>query len=311
MRTTPVVCEEYTKEQKDELLRQFEVSLKRSELGKDGVQCVLGKGDVLISNTVELLRRLGNPVNPYEKERTKQAWFYPKGWKPGSLEVQAKNLSDALSGFEPKWREDVSGLIVPDTADGICIMPTLIALGKHWGIDSYHAIGECIEAMYAVIAAKRSTTNYRQGGLSNRYVRLPEGWLDVVEPLEREAEKQGYNCLTLPFHFGDWKTGECYSPRNATWQALNQPPARFPFCAVQVGFGLLAMPDRLTAWEQLFIDCCDQYDWCAAGKWAGTLYVSFNLVATKAGIGDELELDARGADFTRDRYGLPVAFLGV
>lgn len=302
MRTTPVVVdEEYTKDQKDELLRQFEVALKKSGLRKGGVQRVLGKGNLLISDTMTLLQRLGNPENPFANEVAKQVWLYPRGWKPDALEIQAKNITEGLSGFEPKWR-DVSGLVIPDIADGICILPTLKALGKHWSIDAYRAIGECIEATYAALAALRSTTNYRHGELTNRYVRLPEGWLDAVEPLEREVESRGENCLVLPFHFGDWKTGECYSPRNATWQALNLSPRRFPFCAVQVGTSLIAMPGRLTDWGQLFIDCCDQYDWDAAGIWAYSLYVRF--------FGGELEMDARAARYAYGSSRLPVALLG-
>ena len=302
MRTTPGV--EVTDGQRKELERQLNEAIDQSGLDKAGAQRVLGRGGEFLSTNIVLLRRLGSLTNPFGGEEVGQTWFSPKGWKPSSLGDQAENLAKSLQGFEPQWREDTSGLVIPDSADGICLLPTLTSLGKLWSItDPYRSIGEVIEKVCVAIAGQRAITNYRHGELTEQYVRLPEGFVDRLQPLEEEAEHQGYNCLTLPFHFGDWKTGKCYSPRNATWQALNLPPRRLPLCVAQNGCLLLGMPDRLTNYEQLFIDCCDQYSWCADGRWSRSPCFSFD--------GARLKFGTHDAHWARGRYGLPVAFLGV
>jgi hypothetical protein len=243
-------------------------------------------------------------INRYENEKTRLAWFYPKRWKVPSVKTQARNLAKAFPSFVPTYHPDAQKIVVPKGADGIAILPTLISLGRLWDIKEPHqaGYGRILEQhVLGAIAQSRPFQNYRAGELTESYIRVNAEVLELLIPLEEEAERQGFNCLALPVNLGNWQTRDTYSPRNARGQALHLPPSRLPLGSVQNGCLLLAMPDRLTAYEQLWMWCAgDEYSWEADGYWSFCPYFRFD--------GAQLRFNADGADFVYDYYGSPVAF---
>ena len=287
--------------------RRMEQAIINSGQDRDGLQRAFGSKE-FDPGLVELLTRLGNPVNPYESQITKQAWFYPKGLIVPTLEIQAGRILK-VHGIELKWAEDAQNMPVPTGADGIGIFPLLSALGKHLDITDPRGrgYGEVIMAVCDAINASPDMAplnNYRKDELDARYVRIHAEVLEMIEFLEKEAEKKGYNALVMPVNLGDWGTGDCYSPLNARWQMLNLPPKRLPIEPV-AGWSLLTgISERLTAWEQLFGDFTGaEYNWVADGRWSFSLYARFN--------DGKLEFFADDADFAYDYSGAFAGFPGV
>lgn len=296
-----------TKGQLGEVGKLAEGVAKELGLSRDLFQIrILGQGGKIKKCFDEVLREFSLPINPYEGEQTEQVWFYPKGLEVPSLEIQAGRIKKAY-GIELTWPDQAQNLLVP-SADGIGLWPTLSVLGKHWSIaDPYR--GGYSEIILAVCDAinqspdMASLNNYCKGKLDARYVRIHAEVLEMIEVLEKEAEKKGHNCLVMPVNLGDWKNGTCYSPRNARWQCLNLPPKRLPIETV-AGWSLLTgIRERLTASVQLNCDFAGvEYDWDASGSWSGSLYAGFE--------GDEFEFRVgayNAGDICNALFGFPGA----
>ncbi|OGB73688.1 hypothetical protein A3K24_02520 [candidate division Kazan bacterium RIFCSPHIGHO2_01_FULL_44_14] len=238
-------------------------------------------------------------VNPYIKERVKQAWFYPKNWKVKNVTEQLAKLTELFPGIDLSQVEAlVAKVTLQKWHDGIAVLPKLSFLGLLWGIaDPYgKGYGLICEKLFELIAGSRAFHNYRAGQMNDQYIRIME---QVREQLKKlEAETPG-DVLVLAFDFG--KTYAGYSPRNARHEALNNN--QLPLITAQVASLLLTMPDRLTAWEQLFIDCSgDEWDWDAVGRWLYSVCFRFD--------DGRLRFDSGNADAPSDDYGSVVASLG-
>lgn len=286
---------------------------KKLGMTRDQVQQLwLGRGGEVKAGFREVLRKYGLPVNPYEDEWTKQAWFYPEGFTVPTLEVQAKRLQKVL-GFEPKWWPEEAQNMSFSTgefgADGIGLWPILPELGRIWDIADPRGAG--YGKMIATVCGKINKSkdmaplvNYRDGQLDERYVRIHAEVMSKLVPLEEAAERQECNCLAMPINFGDWNTGYCYSPRNARWQCINLPPNRLAIEPVAGLSLLVGVSERLTAYEQLFLDFTGaEYNWSADGSWSRSLCASFG--------GGQFEFDAYEAYYADGRCGAFVGFPGV
>jgi hypothetical protein len=96
------------------------------------------------------------------------------------------------------------------------------------------------------------------------------------------------------------RTGWCYSPRNARWQCINLIPNRLAIEPVAGLALLIAIMERLTAWEQMFCDFTGaEYNWDADGGWSGSLFADFSS--------GWFRFSARSAN---DAYGYCGAFVG-
>jgi len=278
-------------------------ALRTSGVGKDGAQRIIKKGGILRRRLVPMFRELGGAEeNPYKDKQAKIGYHYPDGWACPAILNQVQRLMAAFPGLDFSDAEEMAKkVVVPEDADGVMVIPKLSALARIFNIaDPYGSgYGQLVEKVIAVIAAIRKTYNYRAGELGENYIRLNADAKLLIEELEAA---DGADFLVMAINFGDWKTGLCYSPRNARWQALNINQ-QLPLGSVHVGCMLIADPSRLVAYENLFIDCsADEYNWGADGRWSYSVYFSFG--------GDELEFYARGADRAYGHCGSAVAFLG-
>ncbi|MBN2585163.1 hypothetical protein JXA59_00745 [Patescibacteria group bacterium] len=240
------------------------------------------------------------PTNPYIDERVKRAWFYPKGWKSATIEEQKARLIKLFKRIDLSQVDAlVAKVKAQKLADGLAVIPKLAYLAELWNItDPYgKGYGAMCEKLFELIAASRSFYNYRAGQMDEQHIRIME---DVREQLKKlEAETPG-DVLVLSFNFGDLYAG--FSPRNARFEALNNN--QLPLITAQVACLLLTMPDRLTAYGQLFVDCSgDEWDWSADGDWTDSVYFAFD--------DGQLVFDDRRAGYPDDDCGTVVAFLGV
>ena len=232
---------------------------------------------------------LGSPVpdNPYAEEQTPKLRFYPDGFADTSrqttLETQAERIRKAL-GFEPKGLEAAQSQSFPTGAfgaDGIGLWPTRQALGRHFGIKYPRGrdYGTLIEALCSAINASPDLpplTNYCQGELTDKHVRVEKATNQLLTHLEDEVERQGREWIAGPANFGDWRTGFCYSPRNALWHTLNWSPKRLAIEPVAGLCLLIANPGRFTASGQLSLDFPGaQYNGRGGGRWSYSPYLYF------------------------------------
>jgi len=237
--------------------------------------------------------------NPYEKERVKQAWFYPEGWTVPSIDKQIESAGRVFLGIDlSKVSARVSQLMpVPEGADGIALIPKVSHLGKRWGLEDPYGknYGRIVEQVLALIASSRPFYNWCEGDLGPSH-RIHANVKQLLMRLE--AETPG-DVLTLPMSFGNLYAG-C-SPRHARWEALHQN--QLPLGAAQVGCLLLTMPDRLTDWAQLFVDApADEYNWRLGGRWSFSPFFYYQ---------DLLKFREHEADVAHSYFGSAVAFLGA
>lgn len=239
-------------------------------------------------------------VNPFAEERVKQGRFYPKGWKPATIEEQKALLAKLFKRIDLSQVDELTAKAkVLKLADGLAVIPKLAYLGGVWGIaDPYgKGYGPICEKLFELIAPSYSFNNLHSRDIDAEHIRIMR---DVRKRLKKlEAETPG-DVLVLAFDFGNLYAGR--SPRNTRWEALNRN--QLPLVTAQVGCLLLIMPDRLTAYEQLSINCSgDEWDWSAVDSWTSCPYFSF--------YDGKLQFSAGYANDPHGCFGSAVAFLGV
>jgi hypothetical protein len=245
-----------------------------------------------------VLRRTPAEI-PYEKERVKQAWFYPEGWTMPRVAAQVERAARIFDGMDLSQASVLATRLTPvsEGADGVALIPKISYLGEHWNLgDPYGKdYGRLVEEVLAVIAAARPFYNWCEGDLGPKH-RINA---KVKEVLMRLEDRTPGDALVLPASVGELYAG--YSPRHARWKALQQN--QLPLGAAQVGCLLLTMPDRLTAWQQLFIDCpADEYNWRLGGRWAFSPFFYYEGM---------LKFRAHEADLAHSYFGSAVAFTGA
>jgi hypothetical protein len=245
-----------------------------------------------------ILRRT-SAANPYENERVQQAWFYPDGWAMPNIDRQLERVAGVFgdSGVSEVSVRASQLMPLPKGADGVALIPKISYLGKRWGLgDPYgRDYGGIVEQVLALIAAHRPFQNWHERDLGPSH-RIHANVKELLMRLE--AESPG-DVLVFPTSFGNLYAG--YSPRHARWQSLHQN--QLPLGAAQVGCLLLTMPDRLSDWQQLFIDApADEYNWRLGGRWSFTPFFYYHGM---------LKFREHEADLPHSYFGSAVAFLSL
>ncbi|MBI4023021.1 hypothetical protein HY375_02565 [Candidatus Berkelbacteria bacterium] len=250
---------------------QAEDALRKAGLSKDQVQTMLAKkGSELKHGLKDLFRRLGGIVNPYDDEYEESESGYPAGYRPKSVVEQLAIFAllylglDAshVAGLAERWHH------LPDSAELLQVVPKLSAVARIREITDPYGVGygPCLEVMLSQIGASRPFHNYRAGALTDRQVQLLAHTRQVLEQLE--AETLG-DYLVVPMQSGRLYAGS--SVRRARWQAEYNDQWALPSWVV--GHHLLVHPERLVAYEDLWIDCPgDEYRSDADGDFFSALY---------------------------------------
>ena len=237
-----------------------------------------------------------------EKVEPDTDWDYDNSTLP-TLEDQ---ISKQLAAFGLSSTQAImvrSENAATENTDGLMAIPFLTDLGMHFGIEDPlgAGYGQLGEKVLEGVASTR-TLYYREDELGSDYVRVHADVKEKLAALESQSqpEEGKLRFHVLPVSMGASLAG--YSPRNARATALLSN--RLPLGFVQIFCLLLGWPERLSAYEQRWMDCSgDQYNWGAGGAWARCPFVEFG--------DDGLELGADVAGYAGDGYGSPVASLGV
>ena len=241
--------------------------VRKSGVDFDGLQRLIEKGGEFQDGLVSLITRLSRQENPYADEKEEQDCYYPEGWTVAPLNVQADRLASVFPGLDIVFQTSGSEPL----GDGFALIPKLSAIARIAGIeDPYGAgYGRLVEHVLGHIGQSRRFTNYRDRQLGPDDLRINAETRALLEMLESETPS---DCLVLSFSFGNDYAG--FSVRNARWETLHSN--QLPLGAAQVGSLLLAMPDRLTHYDDLWLDCPgDEYDWSRDGKWTNYPYFDF------------------------------------
>jgi hypothetical protein len=302
------------------------LKLELAGLTEEDAQSIIGsRGNKLALSLVQFARNGGLPIpanggavasrslpapsaapgkkNPYEKERVTQAWHYPKGFAVPSVSAQIERVKLLWPGI------DVSNVItladrfssLPAGFDGVEVKPKIAYLGRTWDMGSPYAThyGPTVEKVLAMLDTQRSGKfiNYRSGEMTERYIR-PQA--EVLELLRQIEDNTPGDVMVTPVSLGNLYAG--YSARNGRFDALSR--GYLPNGAAHVGCSLLVMPERLTEYGQLFMDCPgDEWNGDAGGYWARCPCFYF--------FGGHLEFRARDAGIAGDYCGGVVSCPGV
>jgi len=224
----------------------------------------------------------------YSDEETSSTYGYPKDFQYLPIEEQVAKFKELFPELNGANLEIAKGEL-PEWADGWGAIPRWDKVSKTYS----EAV---VERALPLLGESRKFYNYRDGKLSEKYLRQNERTIEMERQLW--DQQAGYDIIIVPVQWGIQHRGR--SIRRA----------RECFRADEFGLGifatvclLLVHPKRLQRWEQLHWDCAgDDHDWSAAGEWSRCPCLSF--------FGDEVELRARRVARVLRRFGSASAFLG-
>mgnify|MGYP001574395251 CR=1 FL=1 len=225
-----------------------EAQYDKAELFEDEAQRVNdtpGLGDIIASFIAE--NRL---TDKFKDEEVKSNYSYPSGYKVKDLVPQSNDLRGLIGGvgfFDQDYLTLVqSGKIaLPDGAEGWFAIPQWQKIAPTYN--------EAVEKVLALIASKRKFYNWREGQLGpdrlRQHPRTAHA-LDVIAEQQKNAD-----ILIVPAQFGKRHAGR--SVRRAR-EVFTSP--EFGLDAFTNAVMLLTHPERLTRFEDLWIDCAgDEY----------------------------------------------------
>lgn len=194
-------------------------------------------------------------ANPYAGEKVKASLFYPRGWKPASVETQVKLLIERLGTLDEKSINSLLAKVYNvDKADGLFVVPKPSVLARMLQIEDPFGTGwgELTErGPLVALADQRAFRNWRQGKLTPDRFRLSPSARTALEALE--AEQPG-DFLVFAAQTGKLWGG--YSPRNSRWKIEHASnPAQWPLPAYCLAWILFTNLTRLGKDEHLAIDC--------------------------------------------------------
>ena len=290
-----------------EILDLIRYALRESGIDDDGAQLIIDQGGLLQQRLTPIFQELATPRgNSYADEKAKLVNYYPKGWKVTKLEEQRERLLAAFPGL--KLPDPVFEGVFSNGFDGLGyhIFPERLGLrhyinegnGDNYGRVIEEVVLPALERVYK--AQSRNLYNYRTGELGSNYIRLDERVRAILQQMQEQSE---FDAFIAPVSLGQLWKPQTLSTRNARETCfLNKK--LLPLGSVQVGCHLVAMPDRLTDYDHLWIDCPgDEYDWGAGGTWTSSPYFGFDA--------GRLEFSTGGADGANGNDGSGVASLGV
>ncbi len=230
-----------------------EAALRKSGLGGDRIQRVIGRGGKLKDRLIPIFQKLSEL--PYANEEVESSIGYPKGWKLRDISEQLTILQK-IEEFKVLNARHVIRMAkhlsdVPEGADGLVIIPKPCRVAN-----SYN---EAVVLMTELMAKNRKDWhNYRGGKLGPEYLRLTEKTKQVIIRLEKETPG---DYLVIPVQTGLRHRGR--SMRRANVMFIDR---EFGLGSYEIGIILLTHPERLREPEHLGIDCagCD-YSPCANG----------------------------------------------
>lgn len=186
----------------------------------------------------------------YANEEVPSNYGYPEGYKPKGI---ADQLAQLRVLFPTVGRANIGILFdgpLPDGAEGWFAIPRWDCIASTYN--------EALDVVLATLAETRPFHNCREGQLGPNRLRRSDRTVEMRKKLIME---QNADILIVPAQFGKRHAGR--SVRRA--RALMENTNEFGLGAFEVACMLLTHIERLTRYEDLWIDCAgDEYDYPAA-----------------------------------------------
>ena len=269
----------------------FEAVYNKAKLDEERAQRLNENGGEFQAGIKALIEQF-SVTNQFASEEVASNYTYPSGYKVKDLVPQSNDLRGLIGGvgfFDQDYITLVqSGKVaLPDGAEGWFAIPRWQKIAPTYN--------EAVEKVLAMIASKRKFYNWREGQLGpDRLRQHPR----TAHALDLIAEQQkGADLLIVPAQFGKRHAGR--SVRRAR-EVFTSP--EFGLDAFTNAVMLLTHPERLTRYEDLWIDCAgDEYAPDADGGFDNAPVFSF--------LDGKVRFGTRWVGHARERYGSASGFV--
>lgn len=267
-----------------------EAAYNRTSLSEDEAQRVNdtpGLGDIIANFIVE--NRL---TNKFKNEEVGSNYGYPSGYKVKDLVPQSNDLCGLIGGvgfFDQDYLALVheGKVVLPDGAEGWFAIPRWQKIASTYN--------EAVEKVLGLIASKRKFYNWREGQLGpDRLRQHPR----TAHAFDLIAEQQkGADILIVPAQFGKRHAGRSVRRAREVFTT-----SEFGLDAFSNAVMLLTHPERLTRYEDLWIDCAgDEYALGVDGVFDSAPFFGFR--------DGEVRLGTGGVGGVSGRYGSASGFV--
>lgn len=261
-------------------------TLRKSGIDNDAAQLIIEQGGLFQEKMLPILKELAMPKgNDYADETVNLAFFYPKGHYIPSLAEQRDRLLAAFPGLN--LPEPVYEHTFQRGFDGVAYHVFPERLGLQFDIpDGNHSnYGKVIEeiilpALAAVYKANgHGFYNHLARELGPNLIRLDERSRAIFNQMQ---EITVMDAFIAPVSLGQLWKPYTYSARNAR-ETCFLSRKFLPQGLAQVGCHLVAIPDRLVSYNDLWIECPgDEYRY-AGCEWECSPFFPLPQRAPRAG----------------------------
>ena len=256
-------------------------ALTQAGVGREGLQRLIESGGEFQVGLVTLITKFAMS-DQFADEEVESNCGYGAGYKgPKPIAEQVLILRAAFPNLG-SFDETLAAKPVPAV-----IMEGNFAI-PHWSLIA-STYGEAVEKVMAAIASKRKVYNYREGQLGSNQLRETSRKAQMLQTLREE--QKGHGILVVAGQFGRLHAGQSVRRSRKVFTSKE-----FGFGAYEVAIMLLTHPERLTACENLWIDCAgDEYASKAGGVSSEYPYWYFD--------GNKLRFSSGGVGYPSEYYG--------
>lgn len=264
-----------------------EAAINKAKLDEDQAQRVFEHGGEFQEAVLATLAKLATP-NEYANEEVSSKYGYLSGYgAPKSIADQLKILREYFPNLGSA-NEALAQQERPANSEGYFAIPAWQSIAATYN----EAVVKVLDALKK--QRKGKFANYRDGQLGPDQFRESDTKRLAFEQL-RKAQ-QGYDVLVVAAQFGFRHRGRSVRRARAIMGGNE-----FGLGAFEIGIMLLAHPDRLMNFDDLWIDCAgDEYSPDAFGQFERAPYFCFSV--------GELEFDASWVSDAVGCYGSASGF---
>jgi hypothetical protein len=263
-----------------------ERALAEVGLDKDSIQKLIERGDEFQDRIITGIREL-SVSDEFADEEVESNYGYPNIYSVKGMTQQTNRLRELFPGIGYA-AEELAGQPLLNS-EGWFAIPRWEKIGRTYN--------EAVEKVLAKIKETRDGQfyNYREGELGPKYLRQHPRTVKMFQTLG--DQQKGNDILVVPAQFGFLHRGRSVRRAREIFGANE-----FGLGAFAVGIMLLTHPERLQAYEDLFIDCPgDEYALVADGDFSHAPFFHFD--------DGEVEFGTGWFDDAYGHYGSASAFL--
>jgi len=249
-------------------------ALKEANLGKDGMQELIEKGDEFQSRIMIAIKEL-SVSNQFADEEVESSYGYLSGYKPKGITEQTNILRQLFLdiGYAD---EKLAEQPLPANTEGWFAIPKWQSVAKTYN--------KAVQKVLELIKQQRKGKfcNYREGQLGAKHLRQHERTAKKLEVLA--DQQKGYDILVVAAQFGLRHRGRSVRRAREVFTANE-----FGLGAFEIGCMLLTHPERLQHYDDLWIDC-------AGDEYAPGAFDDFSHVPSFGFYGGRVGFDTRRID---------------